>query len=89
MVYYLLFNSAVGVYECEIADNYIMIDLKAYQLVYFTDTDRLIIRLGMLGGFLNVYDAPSYLDVEAVPCTHLLDALERLLDESIVLVEEE
>jgi len=89
MTRYLLYNSAVGVYECEVADDCVLVDLDAYQLVYFAGTDRLVIRLGKLGLFTNLIDAPSYLDVEARPSTHLLDALERLLRESEVIKEVE
>ncbi len=89
MTRYLLYNSAVGVYECEVADDCIFVDLDAYQLVYFADTDRLVVRLGKLGLFTNLIDAPSYLDVEARPSTYLLDALERLLRESEVIKEVE
>ena len=88
MVYYLLYHSAVGLYECEITDDYIVVDLKDYQLVYFMGTDRLVIRLGKLGLFANMIDVPSYLDVEAGPSTYLFDAIENLLDESVVLYEE-
>ena len=89
MVYYILFNSVVGVYECEVTNEGIIIDLDSYQLIYFTSTDRLIIRLRKLGIFMNVFDVPSFLDVEARPSTYLLDALENLLKESVVIKEVE
>jgi len=84
-MWYLLYNSYMGLYECEITDKFISIDFGDYQLVYLIDSDRLIIRLRGLGRFLGVFDHPSYLDIESKMSTIVLDAISRLLKESVII----
>ena len=86
--YYLLWNPRVRrLVECEVLDGVIIIDLGDFWVVYYANTDRLIVRLPLLE-ILAGAPEPAYLDLEAVPTTHLFNALEQLLRESIVLYEE-
>ena len=85
--YYLLWNPGLRkIIECEVISSVVIVDFGTYSLIYSAGTDRLIVRLP-LGRLTGMYDVAD-LDIEAGPSTHLLDALEQLLRESIVLYEE-
>jgi len=76
-------------YELEILDRAILFDFGEYRIIYLYENDRLIIQLSGLGVFEEVYDTSSYLDIECIVSNTVLDILEKLLNESIVIYEEE
>ena len=86
-MWYLLYNPVLmELYELVVGDVFIAFVFRDYRIIYLYNTDRLIIQLP-LGFFLGSAENPEFLDIEAVPSTMLLDALENLLKESIVLAE--
>jgi len=89
MPYYLLWSPRLRrLFECEILNDWILIEFKQYAILYSTSTDRLYIRLRPLGIFMPVVDHPTHIDIEAIPSNEIFDALEELLKDSIVIYEE-
>lgn len=87
MVHYALHHDKIGTFDFEIGDDYFAFNFESYVIGFNFEKDKMAILLKKLG-LLTDNQGSDLLSVEIVPNENLFDALERLVQESVILCEE-